>query len=46
MLYLLGRVAHYPCYMKGLAPWRSIAFLVALIGTVVMAIPLVPHIWG
>ncbi|WEK05819.1 MAG: MAPEG family protein [Candidatus Devosia phytovorans] len=45
-LYLFGRVAHYPCYMNALAPWRSIAFLVALIGCVVMAIPLVPHIWS
>ena len=45
-LYLLARAAHLYCYLKGLSPWRSISFLVALIGTVLIAIPLVPHIWG
>lgn len=45
-IYFLARSAHLYCYMKGLSPWRSICFLVALIGTLVMAIPLLPHIWG
>lgn len=46
VLYFVGRCAHLYCYMKGLTPWRSLSFLVALIGTIVMAIPIVPHIWG
>lgn len=45
-VYLAGRALHVVCYMRGLSPWRSVCFLVALIGTVVMAIPLVPHIWS
>lgn len=45
-VYFLARVAHYNLYMRGISPWRSWAFLVALIGTVLMAIPLVPHIWN
>lgn len=43
-VYFLARAAHLYCYMKGLTPWRSISFLVALIGTLVMAVPLLPHI--
>ncbi len=46
VLYLLGRIGHVICYMKGLTPWRSVCFLLALIGTIIMAIPLVPHIWA
>lgn len=45
-LYLVARVAHLLFYMRGLTPWRSIAYLAAIIGTIVMAVPLVPHIWG
>lgn len=45
-LYFLGRVGHVICYLKGLVPWRSVCFLLALIGTIIMAIPLVPHIWA
>ena len=45
-LYFLARVGHAICYMRGLSPWRSICFLVGLIGAVIMAIPLVPHIWS
>lgn len=44
-LYLLGRASHVVCYMKGLSPWRSVSFLVALIGCVLLALPLIPHIW-
>lgn len=44
-LYLLGRASHVVCYMKALSPWRSLSFLVALIGCVLMALPLIPHIW-
>lgn len=45
-LYFIGRAAHVVCYIRGLSPWRSFSFLAALLGTVLMAIPLVPHIWG
>jgi uncharacterized MAPEG superfamily protein len=46
VLYLLGRIAHVVCYMRGLSPWRSYSFIVALLGILVMAGPLVPHIWN
>lgn len=45
VLYFCGRVAHVYCYMKGLSPWRSVSFLVALIGCVLIALPLIHHIW-
>lgn len=45
-LYLVGRVGHVVCYMAGLSPWRSIAFVGSLIGLLVMALPLLPHIWA
>ena len=45
-MYFVSRSVHVYCYMKGLSPWRSFAFLGALIGTLMMAIPLVPHIWN
>ena len=45
-IYFFARAAHLYFYMKGLSPWRSIAFLVGLIGTLVMAVPLLPHLWG
>ena len=44
-IYFLGRCAHVVCYMRGLSPWRSVFFGVALIGIILMAVPLVPHIW-
>jgi len=46
MRYLVCRVAHLVCYLRGLSPWRSLSFLLATIGTVIMAVPLVPHIWS
>jgi uncharacterized MAPEG superfamily protein len=45
-LYLLARIAHFVFYMRALSPWRSYAYLGGLIGMVLMAGPLVPHIWG
>lgn len=45
-LYFLARSGHVICHMRGLTPWRSLCFLAGLIGTVLMALPLVPHIWG
>jgi uncharacterized MAPEG superfamily protein len=44
-LYFLARSGHVYCYMKGLSPWRSLCFLAGLIGCVIMAVPLVSHIW-
>lgn len=32
LLYLAGRISHLICYMRGLSPWRSIAFGVAMAG--------------
>ena len=45
-LYLVARIAHLICYMRALSPWRSYCFLLGLIGNLLMAIPLFPHIWG
>jgi uncharacterized MAPEG superfamily protein len=45
-LFLLGRVSHVVCYMAGLSPWRSISFTMALLGLLLMALPLLPHIWS
>ena len=42
----VARVLHAYCYMKGLTPWRSLSFLASLVGNVLLAIPLVPHIWS
>lgn len=44
-VYLLARVAHVVCYMRALTPWRSVAFLVSILGLLLLVIPLVPHIW-
>lgn len=44
-VYFVFRVSHVICYMRGLSPWRSISFLIALLGLVAMVVPLVPHIW-
>ena len=45
-VYLLARTAHLYCYMKGLTPWRSVSFLVSLIGNIVLAVPLIPQLWS
>ena len=45
-LYLVARTAHMVCYMRGLSPWRSLSFLGGLVGTAIMVVPLVPHIWS
>lgn len=44
-IYFVARVAHVICYMRGLTPWRSISFLVAVLGLFALAAPLIPHIW-
>lgn len=46
VVYFLARSGHVVCYMRGLSPWRSICFLLGLVGNVAMAIPLIPHIWS
>lgn len=45
-VYFLARTAHLYCYMKGLTPWRSVSFLVSLIGNIVLAVPLIPQLWS
>lgn len=45
VLYLLARIGHAYCYMRGLSPWRSICFLVSMVGMLLMTIALVPHLW-
>lgn len=46
VLYLLARIAHVYCYMRALTPWRSLSFLASLVGNLLIAIPLLPHIWS
>ena len=45
-IYLLGRVGHVVSYMAGLSPWRSVCFSIGLLGLVLMALNLLPHIWA
>jgi uncharacterized MAPEG superfamily protein len=45
-VFVLTRAVHVVCYIRGLSPWRSIAFGIAVLGLIGMAVPLVPHIWG
>lgn len=45
-LYVLARSAHVYCYMRGLTPWRSICFLASMVGNLLLALPLVPHLWS
>jgi len=45
-VYFLARSIYVVCYMRGLSPWRSICFMAGVVGTLLMAIPLVPHIWN
>lgn len=37
IVYLAGRVAHLISYMKGLTPWRSIAYGVSMLGLFCLA---------
>ena len=45
-VYFVARALHAYCYMKGLVPWRSMSFLVSLFGNLLLALPLLPHLWG
>lgn len=45
-LYLVARIGHCYCYLRGLTPWRSICFLASLIGMVLLLLPLLPHLWN
>ena len=44
--YFIGRTAHVVCYLRGLSPWRSVSYVIGLIGCLLVAIPLVPHMWN
>jgi len=46
VLFLLGRAAHLFCYIRGLSPWRSYSYVLGLLGTILVAAPLLPHLWG
>ena len=46
MLYFLARSAHAYCYMRGLTPWRSVSFLASSLGNLLLALPLLPHLWS
>jgi uncharacterized MAPEG superfamily protein len=37
-LYLIARILYVPAYVQGLAPWRSIIWMVGFIATVVMLV--------
>jgi uncharacterized MAPEG superfamily protein len=45
-LYFVARAAHAYCYMRGLTPWRSLSFLISLLGNLLVALPLLPHLWS
>ncbi len=45
-LYFVARVAHLYCYLRGLTPWRSLSFIASLLGNLVLALPLLPHLWS
>jgi uncharacterized MAPEG superfamily protein len=45
-IYFLARSAHAYCYMRGLVPWRSVSFIASLFGNLLLAIPLLPHLWS
>ncbi|UJW86398.1 MAPEG family protein [Devosia sp. SL43] len=45
-IYFLARACHVYCYMRGFSPWRSLCFLAGLVGNLLMAIPLLPHLWS
>jgi uncharacterized MAPEG superfamily protein len=45
-VYLVARIVHAVCYLRGLSPWRSLAYLVGLVGLFIMAIPLLQFVLG
>jgi uncharacterized MAPEG superfamily protein len=45
-LYFVARVVHFLCYMRGLTPWRSIAFGFSMLGIFITAVPIIPHLWS
>lgn len=36
--YLIARLIYIPCYVQGLAPWRSLVWMVGFLATVIMLI--------
>jgi len=45
-VYLAARIVHAVCYLRGLSPWRSIAYLISLIGLIMIAVPLFQFVLG
>lgn len=45
-VYFLARIGHAYCYVKGLAPLRSVIFGFAMLGIFAMAFPIVPYVWS
>lgn len=45
-VYFVARSIYVVCYVRGLSPWRSICFMASLLGIVLLAIPVIPHIWA
>jgi uncharacterized MAPEG superfamily protein len=45
-VFLLARIAHVICYIRGLSPWRSFGFAIGFFGLVALAVPIVPHLWS
>jgi uncharacterized MAPEG superfamily protein len=45
-LYLAGRIGHVICYLRALSPWRSVAFMVAFAGLVLMGLPILAQAWA
>jgi uncharacterized MAPEG superfamily protein len=45
-LWLVARTVYVGCYMLGLSPWRSIVWMIALVGLGIMAFPLLAHVGG
>jgi uncharacterized MAPEG superfamily protein len=45
-IYLVARISHVVCYMRGLSPWRSLSYVAGVLGIIIVAGPLIPHIWG
>jgi len=45
-VFLLCRAIYPVFYLRAMSPWRSLAFLGGLLGMLIMAVPLLPHLWS
>ena len=45
IIYLIARVLYVPCYILALSPWRSACFGISVLGLVLLALPILPHLW-